>query len=86
MHQFHWKLYIFEQDKESYQILEKEKYTSHTIALLTLFTRAFRHTRVENLLRWPVTTALGRVVAYFEGLQTTKSDNTLIMWSSQVTW
>ena len=30
-------------------ILEKGKCTSHTIACLTVFARAFCHTRVENL-------------------------------------
>ena len=34
-------------------ILEKGKYTSHTIARLTQFTRAFCYTRVENLLKGP---------------------------------
>ena len=33
----------------NYKILEKEIYTSHTIARLTLFTRAFCHACVENL-------------------------------------
>ena len=31
--------------------IRKRKYTSHTIARLTVFTHAFCHTRVENLLR-----------------------------------
>ena len=35
------------------QNLRKEKYLSHTIAHLTVFTRAFCHTRVENLLKGP---------------------------------
>ena len=39
--------------KESYKILEKEKYTSHTIARLTVFTRVFCHTLVENVLKGP---------------------------------
>ena len=38
---------------QSYKIFEKEKYTSHTIAFLTVFTRAFCTTRVENLLKGP---------------------------------
>ena len=33
--------------------LDKEKYILHTIARLTLFTRAFCHRRDENLLNGP---------------------------------
>ena len=36
------------------KILGKSKDTSHTIARLTVFTRAFCHMRVENLLKGPV--------------------------------
>ena len=36
-----------------FKILGKGKYTSHTIAHLTIFTRAFCHTHVENLLKGP---------------------------------
>ena len=35
------------------KILGKEKYTSHTITCLTVFTHAFCHTQVENLLKGP---------------------------------
>ena len=34
-------------------ILEKEKYSLHTIACLTVFTRQICHMRFENLLKWP---------------------------------
>ena len=49
------KCYVYAQNlfNKVYQILEKEKYISHTITRLTLFTRAFCHTRVENLLKGP---------------------------------
>ena len=33
------------------EILEKGKCTLHTIACLTVFLRAFCHTRIENLLK-----------------------------------
>ena len=33
--------------------LEKENYTSHTVACLTLFTHIFCHNCVENLLKGP---------------------------------
>ena len=36
-------------------IKKKKKNTSHTTACLTLFTRAFCHTRFENLLKGPDT-------------------------------
>ena len=35
------------------KILEKGKQTSHTIASLTVFVRAFCHMRIENLLKGP---------------------------------
>ena len=35
------------------RILEKGKYTSHIIAHLTVFTHAFCHMHVENLLKGP---------------------------------
>ena len=35
-------------------MLEKEKYTLHAMARITLFTCVFCHTHVENLLKWPV--------------------------------
>ena len=34
-------------------MLRKEKYTLHSIARLTVFTRTFCHTRVENLRKEP---------------------------------
>ena len=34
-------------------MLGKEKYTSYTIACLTVLTRTFFHTRVENLMKRP---------------------------------
>ena len=36
---------------KSYKILEKEKYTLHTITHLAFFTRVFCHTPFENLLK-----------------------------------
>ena len=36
-----------------FSILGKGKYTSHTIAHLTVFTHVFCHTPVENLLKGP---------------------------------
>ena len=36
-----------------YKNVEKEKYTSHTIACLMVFKHAFCHTRVEKLLKGP---------------------------------
>ena len=38
----------------NYKILGKEKYTLDTIAHLTVFTHAFGHTHVKNLLKGPV--------------------------------
>ena len=38
----------------SHKILEKRKYTSHTITQLTVSTCAFCDTRIENLLKGPV--------------------------------
>ena len=35
------------------KVSEKEKYTSHTIVHLTLFTCAFCHMRIQNLLKGP---------------------------------
>ena len=37
-----------------FNILGKVKCTSHTITCLTVFARAFCHTRVKNLLKGPV--------------------------------
>ena len=37
-----------------FKILEKGKWTSHTIARLTVFVHVFCHTRVEGLLKGPV--------------------------------
>ena len=39
---------------QNHKILEKEKYTSHTIARLMMFTRPHSYTRVESLLNGPV--------------------------------
>ena len=38
---------------KSYKILEKEKYTLHTIPCLTVLTHAFCNTHVKNLLKGP---------------------------------
>ena len=38
----------------SYDILGKGKYTLHTIARLIVFTHAFCHAYVQNLLKGPV--------------------------------
>ena len=43
----------------SHKILEKEKYISHTITPLMIFTRAFCHMHVENLLKGPVNVYMG---------------------------
>ena len=44
--------------KFNYKILEKEKYTLHTIAHLTIFTQAFYHMRAQNFLKELVTVRL----------------------------
>ena len=44
-------MYLGTIPQKSYKILEKEKYTSHTIARPMVFMHAFYHMHVENLLK-----------------------------------
>ena len=50
-----WEYYVDVHNplSKSYKILEKEKYTSHTIACLTVFMCVFCYTCVKNLLEGP---------------------------------